>query len=408
MQFIYIVYGILAVAAAVSWLNYRLLSRWFSFYRRRLLGFVYLVCTAGMVLIIGYSWSRRIFFSLPEYRLDLVLVYFAIAWLVGQLILLLLQPLLGIWDCLMKQKPAATNASRGVTGLTMTRREFLRNAMAAAPLATLGTGATGIYESQFDMTVQRFSLALPQLPPNLSGFKIAQISDTHLGPYFDLVRLDAAIELLAGEKPDLVVITGDFADDMNLLKPALQRFDALQASVPYGIYFCYGNHDYFRNIDLLRAELKGSRIIALENESALIVPGPQPFYLLGVAYPSVSPANGINVSDSRRQADFAQVQKAVPQDAFRVMIAHHPDSLIDGFSARLPLVLAGHTHGGQVSIGNKPLWATCTYMRGLYRQEDSYGYVSSGAGQWFPYRLGCPPEISVFTLDSVKKRPARI
>ena len=94
----------------------------------------------------------------------------------------------------------------------------------------------------------------------MNGFKISQISDTHLGPYFDLAQLDTAISLLSEERPDLVVITGDFADDLSLLNPAIERFNALRPAIPYGIYFCVGNHDYFRNAELVRDELKKSLI----------------------------------------------------------------------------------------------------------------------------------------------------
>jgi predicted MPP superfamily phosphohydrolase len=152
---------------------------------------------------------------------------------------------------------------------------------------------------------------------------------------------------------------------------------------------------------LVRAELHNSRIIVLENENVLIVPGQQPFYLLGVDYPwADSSYNGINVSANKRQQYFAAANRNIPINAFKVLIAHHPDCLIDGFAAQIPLTLAGHTHGGQVVIGGKPLLNSYAYMRGLYQENGNYGYVNSGAGQWFPFRLGCPPEISIFTMMS--------
>lgn len=404
MRFIYTVLIILVVTAFISWMNYRLLSRLFLFYRARIVRYAYLFFTVITILAIGYGWSRRPPFVVTEHESYHFLVYIALTWLFGQLTLLVLQPLIYVAHRLIKGYRAADNLEsqeRSFSTLPMTRREFLHGTLAAAPLLAFGIGTKGIYEAQTDMTVQSYSLVMPHFPPNLNGFKIGQVSDTHLGPYFDLARLDMVIKLLAKENPDLVVITGDFADDLNLLKPAIDRFNNLQPSIPYGIYFCYGNHDYFRNIDLVRSELHKSRIIALENESALIIPGQQPFYLMGVDYPwSDDSHNGINVSASKRQQCFMAASQNVPLDAFKVLIAHHPDCLIDGFAAHIPLTLAGHTHGGQVVIGGKPLLTTYVYMRGLYQENGNYGYVSSGAGQWFPFRLGCPPEISVFTLRS--------
>jgi len=93
------------------------------------------------------------------------------------------------------------------------------------------------------------------------------------------------------------------------------------------------------------------------------------------------------------------MEAAAPSNAFTVMIAHHPDFLFDGFANKIPLTLAGHTHGGQVVIGGVPVSPLpYRYMRGLYQENQGYGYVSSGAGHWIPFRFGCPPEISIFTL----------
>jgi predicted MPP superfamily phosphohydrolase len=404
MRFIYTVLIILVVTAFISWLNYWLLSRLFVIYRARIVRYAYLFFTVTTILVIGYGWSRRPPFVVPEHEVYHFLVYSALGWLFGQLILLILQPLIYVAHRMFKENRTADTPERLDTSsstLPMTRREFLHGTLAATPLLAFGISTKGIYEAQTDMIVQRYSLVIPHLPPNLKGFKIGQVSDTHLGPYFDLARLDRVITLLAKENPDLVVITGDFADDLNLLKPAIDRFNDWQPSIPYEIYFCFGNHDYFQNIDLVRSELHKSRIIALENENSLIIPGQQPFYLMGVDYPwSDSSYNGINVSASKRQQCFMAASQNVPLNAFKVLIAHHPDSLIDGFDAHIPLTLAGHTHGGQVVIGGKPLLSSYAYMRGLYQEKGAYGYVSSGAGQWFPFRLGCPPEISVFTLQN--------
>lgn len=404
MQFKYIVFIILAMITFICWLNYRLSSRLFPLYRGRFVSYSYVFFTATTILIIGYGWSRRPPFVIPEFEAYHFLVYGALVWSFGQIILLIFQPLLYVIHRIIKENRAMSPSNIQETrssNLMMTRRELFHNTLAITPLLAFGVSTKGIYESQTEMVVQRHSLVMPHLPSSLNGFKIAQVSDTHLGPYFDLTRLDRVIKLLGEEKPDLVVITGDFADDLNLLKPAIARFNDLQPSIPHGIYFCYGNHDYFRNIDLVHAELHKSRIVLLQNESTLIVPGQVPFYLMGVDYPwGDNSHNGINVSASKRQQYFITANQNIPPNAFKVLMAHHPDCLFDGFAAQIPLVLTGHTHGGQVVIGGKSLLSSYVYMRGIYQENGVYGYVSSGAGQWFPFRIGCPPEISAFTLLS--------
>ncbi|WP_378955799.1 metallophosphoesterase [Pelosinus sp. sgz500959] len=401
MRFIYTVTVIVLLTTFISWLNHRLLSRLFPFYRAKIIKYGYSLMTLITIFVVGYGFAKRPPFSTIENQVDHYWAYGALDWLFGQLILFSFQPLIYVAHRFIRGKTQAAvkNSNSSTTG--MTRRDFLHNTLAVAPVVAIGISTNGIYEAQTNMILQRYSLSMPDLPSNLNGFKIGQISDTHLGPYFDLSKLDTAIKLLAQEKPDIVVITGDFADDLNLLKPAIDRFNKLEPSIPHGIYFCLGNHDYFRDITMVRAELNKSRIKNLENESILLVPGERPFYLLGVEYPwaSNNAQSGINVSVSRRQQNFAAANQNVPSNAFKVLIAHHPDALIDGFAAQIPLTITGHTHGGQVVIGGKSLLSNYAYMRGLYQENGVYGYVSSGTGHWFPLRIGCPAEVSLFTLQ---------
>ena len=399
MGSIYSVLFILALIAFISWLNYRLLARLFPSYRTQAVKSVYLIFSVITITLIGYGWSTKPIFSVPDQMFYHFLIYSTLAWLLGQIILLIFQPFIYVANRLIGENKKADTPGDPSATLSMTRRSFLRNTLAFTPLVAFGVSTKGVYEAQTEMIVKRHSLIVSALPPNLNGFKIAQISDSHLGTYFDLAKLDTVIHMLIKEKPDLVVITGDFIDDLTLLKPALDRLNELQSLIPHGIYFCYGNHEYFRNFELVRAELSKSRITVLTNENALIVPGQRPFYLMGVDYPWANTAQrGISVSDSKRQQCFAQASQNIPPDAFKVLIAHHPDFLTDGFAAQIPLTLAGHTHGGQVVIGGKTIQSSYKYMLGLYQENGVYGYVSSGTGHWFPFRFGCPPEIGIFTL----------
>ncbi|MHC1745734.1 MAG: metallophosphoesterase [Negativicutes bacterium] len=399
MRFFYAVVIVLAITTFISWLNYYLLSRIFASYRTRVVKYACIFFAVATILVMDYGWLRRSLFILPEIDGVQFYVYVALAWSFGQLILLALQPLIYIGHRLIKGYKAEATAKHSSSTASMTRRQFLHNALAITPLFAFGISTKGIYGAQTDMAVQRFSLTMPQLPPNLAGFKIGQISDIHLGPYFDLERLDTALQLLAQEEPDLVVITGDLIDDLTLLKPAIDRLNDLQTAIPYGVYFCMGNHDYFEDAELVRSELSNSRIVLLDNSIRQIIPGPQPFCLIGVDYAWAGLLRrGIEVSDSKRQQYFAAAIQDVPLNSFSVLIGHHPDVLFDGFNAKIPLTLAGHTHGGQVVIGGKTFLSSYYYIRGLYSENGVYGYVSSGAGHWLPFRLGCPPEISMFTL----------
>lgn len=401
MKFIYTILAILALMSLISWLNYRLLSRYFTLYHSKNIKFTYLFLTIAMLVVLGYGWPKHLSFGDAHYEPYHFLVYGSIIWFGGQLILLAFQPIFYTFHYLIKKGSKVENQIIPSVDEGMTRRRFLQNSLALTSLVPFGISAKAVYEAQYHLIVERHSLTMPQLPSNLKGFKICQISDTHLGPYFDLGKLDSLIQLVLAEKPDLVVITGDFIDDLSFLQPAIKRFDDLRSSIPYGIYFCLGNHEYFQNIELIRSALKKSSVTLLDNQSALIVPGEQPFYLMGVDYPWADVSRRGSVSDSKRHEYFAVANQSVPPNAFKVFITHHPDFLMNGFAAQIPLTLAGHTHGGQVVIGGKSLLpSNYQYMRGLYQENQVYGYVSSGAGHWFPFRLNCPREISVFTLLS--------
>ena len=92
--------------------------------------------------------------------------------------------------------------------------------------------------------------------------------------------------------------------------------------------------------------------------------------------------------------------QGVPQGAVTIFLAHHPDFIDDAAAYGAALVLTGHTHGGQIGVFGIPLVPPVfKYMRGLYRVKDTIGYVHCGNGSWFPYRLGCPPEIAVFRIE---------
>lgn len=405
---------LLVLTIFISWLNSRLLAVMIPFWRARPARYAFLLLSAAAVLVLVSAWPRNPPFAFPSVNLNHAVLYAALAWLSGQLILLALQPLLYVAHRFNRTGKTPrrreggpeggglpSRAERGAAGPGLTRRAFLARTMAAAPLAALGGGAQGIYGAQTELAVVRHTLAVPDLPANLDGFKIGQLSDTHMGPFVDLARLDYILGRLAAEKPDLVVMTGDFADDLSLVRPAAEALAALGATVPHGVYFCWGNHEYFRDVAFIRTTLERAGIKILKDASALVVPGRRPLYLLGADYPPADHGGrSFNISAVRRKECFAAAAAKVPPAAVGVLIAHHPDFLYDGFAARIPLTLTGHTHGGQVVIAGRPLLDFADYVRGLYRENGVYGYVSSGAGHWFPFRLGCPPEISVFTLTA--------
>jgi hypothetical protein len=165
-------------------------------------------------------------------------------------------------------------------------------------------------------------------------------------------------------------------------------------SFKYGIYYCWGNHEHMRGLPAIDIALEGTRIKKLVNSFDMVGGRDLPIYMAGVDYPI-----------KRDQFSFLQEKytelalKDIPEKSVKILLAHHPDFIASAAEYKANLVLTGHTHGGQLGFLGIPLVPPIfKYIRGIYQVGDTMGYVHSGNGSWFPFRLGCPPEIAVFTL----------
>lgn len=377
---------IFALLLGIAWLVLYLLKKIFPLYRNRDVSLTYWFITVlSFIVLLLSRW-------MPPSDLAADLLRLCIVWLAGQVVLVLLMPFV---YGLARMTGITKQSTEDKDGLT--RRDFLRNGLAALPLTALGISAYGVYSGGSTITLQKHNLYFPNLPDQLSGFKIAQISDTHVGVYFSLEKLDEALSMVHNEKPDILVITGDLIDDLSLLDGTMQRLASFQPTVPYGIYYCWGNHEYFRDISQIRKALATSPIKLLENTGQTITEGEQPLHLLGVDYPW---AQNANEQIAERSRMMGQALASAPNGAFNILLSHHPDFILNAFESNIPLTLTGHTHGGQVALfGRSLLPVKYRFMRGMYRQGNMYGYVSTGTGHWMPLRLGCPAEISIFTLN---------
>lgn len=241
-----------------------------------------------------------------------------------------------------------------------------------------------------------YDMPIADLGPKLEGYKIAQLSDIHLGPYFDLDDLDALLAQTAAEKPDVLVITGDLFDDASTMIQAAKVVDSYKDQFPQGIFYCRGNHEYFRGIPLLEIALGATDIHNLVNKNELVVDDTRPLYIAGADYPIER-----DQFDSLMEIYTDKSLKNIPENAVTVLLAHHPDFLRAAAKHDVDLVLSGHTHGGQIGLFGKALVPPVfEYIRGWYKLNNTALYVHVGNGSWFPLRLGCAPEIAIFKLTS--------
>ncbi len=277
------------------------------------------------------------------------------------------------------------------------RRRLLK-AAGAYPAAALGMALYGnLYERR--ATVER-RYDIPVAAPALAGYTIAQLSDVHLGMFFSLEQLERLLEQTAAASPDALLLTGDIFDHPAWTADAVRLIDRFVPAFPDGIWYCHGNHEHMRGIALVEESLAASRIRPLKNGAQCVKEGAQPLYFAGVDYP-------MSEYRQRRDAEAFQREKAayakaalaaLPENAVTVLLAHHPEFIDDAAEYGVRLVLTGHTHGSQFGIFGMPLFPVFKYTRGIVEKGRTTGYVHSGNGSWFPYRLGCPPEIAYFSF----------
>ena len=275
------------------------------------------------------------------------------------------------------------------------RRRVLKNA-ALYPAAGVLLSSYGAFIERKHTVRRDYTIPVPNLPPEADGMVIAQISDVHLGMFFSVEDFDALLAETAAGGADLLAVTGDVFDDERLNARAAEVLAADGGEFRDGCWQCIGNHEYYHGgrpiVDRMAEE---GRVHVVLNSAARVA-GRGALYIAGVDYPF---ARG-DAFHRQKEAYFAAAMTHVPEDAVTVLLAHHPEFIDDAAAhGSVPLTLTGHTHGSQFGLLGLPLFPVFKYTRGMVRIGDSYGYVHTGNGSWFPLRLGCPPEIAYFRLE---------
>lgn len=386
----------------ISMLGYRFLIGWSDFYRRRLFKYIFWILSLSATVLFFTARNIRRTGEYSELAVQSV-VYGTSIWLVGLCVLVVMIPFLytarRLLGRIRVKKDSVQNDDTSKRTPTISRRNFLGNAAICLPMTSWLVSGGGIIHGDYYISVQRHKLQYENLPARLEGYKIAQISDTHIGPFFSMDKLERVLRMVSAEKPDMLVITGDLIDDMDMLVPSMRKLQEFAVTLPQGVFYCLGNHEYIRNgVPAIRQQWQGrASMYLLENAAMKLFDGERQVYMLGVDYPW--PRAKQKVHDTRAEM-LQKATRGVPEDAFKIMLAHHPDFFDNCFEGGIELALAGHTHGGQIAVGGKSILpVTYKYMRGIYEQDGKIGYVNVGTGHWLPFRLGCPAEISVFTLQ---------
>ncbi|HSB01210.1 MAG TPA: metallophosphoesterase [Anaerolineales bacterium] len=250
------------------------------------------------------------------------------------------------------------------------------------------------------LKVEKVCLKLARLPRAFSAFRLAQISDIHMGGWMNLDRFQHVADLVAAQKPDALLITGDFLFGHRFtersqwwLNDLTKVLSPLAASIP--CFAVLGNHDYWTNPEAVRDMLGRSGVTDLTNTVFTLQRAGGNLSLCGV--------DDIRHGDVRLEDVTAQLS----EDRAAILLVHEPDFAdISAATGKFDLQVSGHTHGGQIVLPfyGPPILPLSgrKYPSGLYKVRNMFQYTNRGVGvDRTPIRFNCPAEITIFILESL-------
>ncbi|VVE57593.1 3',5'-cyclic adenosine monophosphate phosphodiesterase CpdA [Pandoraea aquatica] len=259
-------------------------------------------------------------------------------------------------------------------------------------ILTAASTVLGFYNARRLARVVEIDIPIADLPSELKGFTIVQLSDIHVSSTIRRRYIEAIVEASNALKPDLVAITGDLVDGG---VPALRDHIAPlgQLTSRHGTYVCTGNHEYYSGAPAWVAELRRIGLTVLENEHVVLDHEGAALTVAGVTDFTAHQFDPEKRSDP--QAAIAGAPEGVP----RVLLAHQPRSAPAAQEAGFDLQLSGHTHGGQFWPWMYFVPLQQPFVHGLHRLGRLAIYVSRGTGYWGPpKRFGAPSEITRIRL----------
>jgi predicted MPP superfamily phosphohydrolase len=292
-------------------------------------------------------------------------------------------------------KRSSPTAEASTASPVLNRRLFLARASAvAAGAASVGLVGIGVPKAVGPPDVLRVEVGLRRLDPAFNGFRIAVVSDIHLGPLTGRAHTERIVRMINDTGPDLVAIVGDVVDGtVEELGSAAEPLRDLVSRE--GIFFVTGNHEYFvEDPPSWLHELERLNVQPLRNENTAIRRGAAAFDLAGV--------NDIAGEQRSDPPDFDRALKGVDPSRPTILLAHQPVQVDKAAARDVDLQLSGHTHGGQMWPFHYVVRLAQPSLAGLSTVGNTQLYVTRGAGFWGPpVRIGAPPDVTVLSLNVV-------
>lgn len=335
-----------------------------------------------------YAWPGYLWFGLVVYLF---------------LTLLVLEPVrlvVAVWSRVRHRRTpdpepeAATPEQPTRATIPVNRRLFLaRTGAAAAGVASVGLVSFGAATALGRPKLLQVPVALRRLDPAFNGFRIAVVSDIHLGPLAGRSHTERIVEVINEADADLVAIVGDLVDgSVEELGAAAEPLRDVVSRE--GSFFVTGNHEYF--VDDTTAwltELERLGVQSLRNENTAIRRGAAAFNLAGV--------NDIAGEERSDPPDFGRALAGAASANPTILLAHQPIQVTEAAEHGVDLQLSGHTHGGQMWPFHYAVRQAQPSLAGLSTIDGTQLYVTRGAGYWGPpVRIGAPPDVTVISLQA--------
>ena len=245
----------------------------------------------------------------------------------------------------------------------------------------------------------RIQVAVRGLHPDHRGLQVGHLTDLHIGNGLEGERLSTAVRQANQLGADVLVVTGDIFDfDPSYIEDGVRRLAALKA--PLGVFAVLGNHDAYTGSEEIAAAFAvhapGIRLLRDEWER---LPLDAPLYIAGIE----DPGRGWTARELELES-MDRVAASLPQDGPALLLVHRPQAFAQAARLGFPLVLSGHTHGGQLALpmagGHYNLALVMTgFTRGLYHLGSSVLYVNRGIGVAGPaVRFNCRRELAILEL----------
>lgn len=240
--------------------------------------------------------------------------------------------------------------------------------------------------------LREISVPIKNLPQSLNGFKIAQMSDLHIGPTVRASYVQKVVDLVKKAAPDIAVLTGDIFDGPK--EKLLKEAAPLAQLIPQNrVYFCSGNHEYYSNFAAWEPEISKLGIQILKNQNRTFDFKGHKVCVAGVNDPAATYFEGEGPNPKK-------ALQGGEDSHLKILLSHRPGVVEEASKVGFDLQLSGHTHGGQFFPWTLVVRFVHRYFLGLsLHDQKTWVYVSPGTGWWGPpMRMGTQSEVTILTL----------